>query len=234
MKTSKKLSVILATCALATAFAQADTNSVTSLKTNADTQIAARIAKLTTLSGQVNAKKHVSDTDKATIVATIQTSITNLQALQTKIDQDTDIKVLRTDISSIYGAYRIYALVIPQLSIITNAENGLGVTTNLYATATARLQTRIASAQTAGKDVTALTAQISDIQAKVADAQTQYNQAVSTVSNLKPDNGDKTLLASNNQAIKTARGYIKAAEADFRAAQTDINTVRAALRALHF
>jgi hypothetical protein len=64
----------------------------------------------------------------------------------------------------------------------------------------------------------------------VTDATTQTNAAISAIANLKPDNGDATIKASNDAALKSARTKIQAAQQDIVAARKDVEAI---LKALH-
>jgi predicted nucleic acid-binding Zn-ribbon protein len=94
----------------------------------------------------------------------------------------------------------------------------------------AKLQARIQTAAQAGGDVTALNTALSDIQAKLADAQTQAQNSVNTVGPLQPDQGDKTKMDQNNTAIASGRADIKTATTDLSAARKDVNTILAGLK----
>ena len=61
--------------------------------------------------------------------------------------------------------------------------------------------------------------------AKISDAATQAAAASAEVSGLMPDNGDKTVMASNTAALKDARSKIQAATKDIQAAYKDAQAV---------
>lgn len=196
-----------------------------------DSEITKRIASLNSAITRVQGIARLTDAQKSSIVATYNSVITNLTTLKTKIDADTDFAILKTDLMSIYGSYRVYALVMPQESILTASDRIQDVITNMNALVT-KLQTRITEAQSKGKDVTALSTSLTDLQAKISNAQTQAQNAVSGVSGLIPDGGDKTKAASNNQAIQTARGEIKTASQDLKTARDDAQSIVTALKAM--
>ena len=120
-------------------------------------------------------------------------------------------------------------VIIPQGRVSATADE-INTTADLLATLSAKLQTRITAAQTAGKDVSALTALLTDMNAKIADAKTQADAAVALVAMLTPDNGDKAKMDANNQALKDARAKIKAGLADLEAARKDAHSI---IQALH-
>ena len=62
--------------------------------------------------------------------------------------------------------------------------------------------------------------------AKIAAANAQSTQAIAGISNLKPDNGDKTVMTANTTALKTARTAIKTGTQDLKDANKDAVKVR--------
>ncbi|MHB8660907.1 MAG: hypothetical protein ACYC75_03180 [Minisyncoccota bacterium] len=196
---------------------------------NAD--IAARITALNNLNARVQEIKNESATEKANIASQVQTNIANLTTLQTKIDADTDITTARSDDKTIFTTYRIYALVMPQGWILASADRVTTVT-GLMTDLVAKIQARITADQTAGKNVTSFTTALADMNAKIADANTQSASAQSGVSTLVPDQGSTTVAASNKAALVAARGDIRAATTDLKAARADIRIILQGLKSL--
>lgn len=203
-----------------------------SIITKADSDIAARITALNDLNTRVEGLKNVSATEKASVSSDVQTNITGLTALQAKIDADTDVTTAKTDAATIFGTFRIYALVIPQGWILASSDR-VDTITGLMTTMGANIQTRITADQSAGKDVSALTAALADMTAKTTDANTQSASAQAGVSALVPDQGNKTVAASNHTALLAARADIKIATSDLQAARKDITTLLAGLKSLN-
>ena len=212
----------------ATANAKLQTR-ITTAKGRADQEIDRRNTALNDLNTRVQAMARLSADQKSTIAASIASQVSVLTALKTKIDADTDIATLKTDIKSIAASYRIFMLVIPQGRIEVAADKMNTVSTSL-STFAGKLQSAIASAQASGKDVTAVNASLAEMNAKIADANTQSSAAVSLVATLTPDNGDKTKQAANDQALKTARADIKLAAQDVETARKDAHSI---VQALH-
>lgn len=217
--------------AAAPAFASAAATQPSDIISKADAAITERITALNSLNTRVQGFKNQSQAEKDSITNVANTNITGLTALKAKIDGETDVPTLRTDYSSIFGSFRIYALIIPRGWIMAAADRVTTVN-GLMTTLSSSLQSRITAAQSAGKDVSAMQSALSDLNAKNADALTQAQNAQSGVSPLNPDQGDKTVLASNTAAIKAAQADIKTAQQDFTAARADANTIVTALKAL--
>jgi hypothetical protein len=95
---------------------------------------------------------------------------------------------------------------------------------------TAKLQARITAAQAAGSDVSAATTALADFSAKLADAKNQADAAVAETANLSVDNGDKSVLAANNAALKDARAKLVLAEKALKAAEADARTIAKVLK----
>ena len=198
--------------------------------TKSQTEITARVAALTELSTRVNAMTHVSASTKASISASIQGTISSLNTLGAKIATD-NAADLKTDMLSITKGTRVYMLLVPQLRILAAGDRAKNVA-DMLTSFDAKVKTRITEATTAGKNVTALVSAESDMSLKVADANLQASAAITAVSGLTPDNGDKTKMAANETALKTARAALKVAETDLRAAQKDMKTIVLGLKEL--
>src|SRR5579872_967763 len=200
-------------------------------RSKADTQIEARITALNSLESRINEVTKVSSSEKTSLDANIQASLNAMTALKTKIDADTDNITLKADIQSITKSYRIYVLVLPQ-GRITAAADRIMTIAGLFGDLSAKLQTRITAAQTAGQNVTALNVSLSDMNAKTADANIQAQAAVSEISSLTPDNGNQSVYQSNQTALSDARAKIKTAIADLKTARQDAGSIIKALVAI--
>lgn len=196
-----------------------------------DAAITARIAKLNALNGRVQAIKNVSADEKSHISDEVQTNISGLTSLKAKIDADTDVTVALTDEKSIYGSFRIYALIVPQGYIMASSDR-IDTIVGMMNTISAKLQTRITADQSAGKDVTALQNSLDDLKSKIGDAKSQGDNAQSEVASLTPDGGDKTKLASNTAALKDARAKIKVGTGDLQTARQDAKSIIQGLKEL--
>lgn len=211
------------------AFAQGATVGVsatvmTTAKNRANQEIDRRVSALNDLSARINAMQLVTDSFKASLSSNVQNEITAFTTLKTKIAADTDEATLKTDVKTIIDSYRIYILVLPQSRIAAAADRAVTIAT-MMSTLGAKLQARLQQGQQNGNDVTALAQALADLSVKINDAQTQAQAAVSATATLQPDNGDKTIIASNAAALKTGRADITAAQKDLAAARKDIETI---------
>lgn len=196
-------------------------------RTKADAQINARIAALHLLKTRIGEMKRVSTSQKSSLIATLDTSITDMETLKAKIDADTDGATLKTDIQSITKSYRIYVLVMPQGRITAAGDRVLNIAAEMT-DLSAKLQARI-DAVPAGTDTTAWKTALADYNSKVLDATAQANAAIAEVAVLKPDNGDQMVFQANNKALQDARSKIKLAMKDLKTARQDAGTIVKAL-----
>ncbi len=163
--------------------------------------------------------KNLSASKKTDLQTNLSNQMYTLSALQTKIDADTDIPTLKTDVKSITKNYRIYLLILPQARIAASADR-INTIVGQMQTLAGKLETRITAA-----NATALQSTHSDLESKLDDATAKANAAVTTTAGLAPDNGSATLVASNSEAVKAARAQIESATKDLVAARADIETI---------
>ena len=140
-------------------------------KTNADKEVDRRITALTDLNARIQAMQKVTDAFKQGISASITNEITTLTNLKAKIDADSDLDTLKTDVKSITTSYRVFNLVLPQGRIAAAADRQVELV-SMMSTLGTKLQARVQAAAQAGGDVTVLTAALTDMAAKLQDAQT--------------------------------------------------------------
>jgi hypothetical protein len=199
---------------------------VSRLKTRADAEITRRITALNGLITKINAMVRLTAGQKTTFSNGINGQISSLNTLKIKIDADTDIATLRTDVQSIIQSYRIFALYLPQVNIMSNADRILALVDEMNAIST-KLQTRIDAVKTAGKDTMSMQTLMTDRASKLTDAATQANNAIAAVVPLTPAGypGNRTTLTSARNMLQTARQ-------DLVAAEKDATQIRQTLRSL--
>ncbi len=200
-------------------------------KARGDAEIDRRVAAINALNTRVQGMQKVTETFKQNLTAAIQNQLTGLATLKAKIDADTDSATLKADLKSVTDSYRIFALVVPQIQISAAADREVALV-SMMSTLGAKLQARVQAAAQAGATTTALTAALTDMATKLSDAQTKASAAVSASVPLAPDNGDKTVMASNTATLKGARTAIKEGMADLVAARKDVDIIVKGLKAL--
>jgi len=219
--------------AIAARMATALAARIKNITSRADQEITRRINALDALSTRVNAMVRLSATDKSDLSSSIAAQITAMNTLQSQIAADAaanNTSSLKTDVQSITSSYRIFMLVLPQGTIEAASDRVLTIV-GIMNDLSAKFSTRISAAQSAGNNVAAAQAALTDFNARVADASTQATAAASEVSSLVPDNGNATVMASNTAALKDAHSKIQTAQKDFVAARADAETIIKALEA---
>ena len=176
------------------------------LKTRADNEITRRVNALTKLMSRISEMKRLTSDQKTGLTSQAQAEITSLNTLKAKIDADTDIATLRTDVQSITKSYRIYALYIPKMYIIMHADRLLGLVDDMTVLQ-AKLQVRIDALKAEGKDTSQMQAFISNMTTKLADAKTKAQSAIDMVMPLTPEGfpGNKATLVSARTLLQTVR-----------------------------
>lgn len=205
------------------------TAAMTRMEDKAGQEIDRRVMNLNGLLSRVEGIKNLSASDKTSISTAITNQVNGLTQFKAKIAADADATTLKADVKSITDAYRIYALVLPQVRIIAAADRIVTVAAGMQQLS-AKLEARISAAQSAGADMTAAANAYADYNAKLTDAGAQAQAAVNGIATLVPDNGDKTKMAANMTALKAARTAIVTAQKDLAAARRDAAAIIAAVK----
>jgi hypothetical protein len=196
-----------------------------------DQYIDARIGSLNTLMLGVQAMQNVSNIEKTNLTNEIQTNIANLTTLRAKLDADTDLSVAHTDELSIFGPFRIYALVIPRGNIMVTADK-INTISNMMTGLVPQFRSIISAAKLAGKDVTSLQKATNDILTQTTDATSQALTAENSVVVLVPDQGNAAMASSTAATLVAARVNIKTAATDIQTARAEVQTVVDGIKAL--
>lgn len=196
------------------------------LKERANKEIDRRVESLTKLDGKLIAMKRLSTEDKASLSAQIKSQVDDLNALRNKIAADTDVATLKADVKSIVTSYRIYLLFMPKLHILAAADV-MAETADMLTEVSAKLKIRIADARTKGLDVTALEAALASMDANIADAKKQAQDAKDLCLSLKPED-----YPANKAQLTQARAMIQAGRKDLQDARKDARTVVQGLKTL--
>jgi predicted nucleic acid-binding Zn-ribbon protein len=202
---------------------QVSENTMENLKQRATTEITRRVKFLTELSSKIDGLKKLSDAQKTDLKSQIQVQIDGLNALQAKINADTTLETLKTDVKSIVNGYYIFAFFRVKVSLLV-ATNRMGYTTDLLNTVYAKLQTRINEKQAKGEDVTSLNTLLTDMQAKITSAKTNYEAGQTELTSLTAQG-----YPENKTILLDARAKIKQGEKDLRAAYQDAVKIRQGL-----
>jgi hypothetical protein len=204
------------------------TQALADLQAKGAAAIAQRQAQLVKLSGRLSAAPGCDSS--GAIAAELAADGPALTAIGAKLAADTTLATARVDYQTIFGTFRIYLVVTPQVYATSACGRVQRVTTKLNGDQ-AKLSARVDAAAAAGADMTAAKAALADMTSKDAAATTLANQAASSLAGIAPDGGNKTIAAANAAAVTAARSALKTAEADLQASIADGKTVVAALKA---
>lgn len=185
---------------------------VAKLEEKADREISRRLTSLEKLITKINESKKLSAESKTALIADVQAEIENLETLQTEIEADTTIEDLRTDVKAIKDSHRVYALYIPKMHIVINADRSLE-TAGKLTTLAGKLETSIDTARASGKDVSALDSALKEMKTSITEAEKQAKTAQDAVLGLKAADfpGNKTSLQAGRTAVRAAHQALKTA-----------------------
>lgn len=130
-----------------------ETKKIERVKTAADKQLDQRIESLNKLKERVAILKNVNDTDKATINTVIGNVISDLNELRNVIDTATSTEVVKSARETITKNYRVYVLVMPQLSIIASADRMITMVSMLNIVSS-KLESRLMQVATSSTEIT--------------------------------------------------------------------------------
>ena len=164
---------------------------------------------------RVTANAALGASDKATILATLNSDLAGMQSLATKIAGDTSATQAETDYKTIFTTYRVFAVALPQASYAAAADD-LTDTTLPKLTAAQKSLAALLAGPDAGKSTPALQAQLADMAAKIGSAQMAINGVAAAALAVTPAQYDanKQVLAPIRQSVATALAASKAAGTD--------------------
>lgn len=199
---------------------------MTNLQNRAKNEITRRLEFLNGLLVKLDTIKKLSASDKVALKAQIQAQIDSLTALQVKINADTDLTTLRTDVKSIINGYYIFAFFRVKIELLVAADRLSTTTDNLDMIYT-KLAKRVADDKAQGKDTTLLETELSQMLAKINDAKTQYQTAETDLNKLTAQG-----FPGNKSVLLSSRAEIKLGAADLRGAFELASKVRLGLKEL--
>lgn len=183
-----------------------------------------RISSLNKAIAKYTADKGLTASDKTTILGTLNTDLTEITALATKIAGDTTLTEAKADYKSIYATYRVYAVVLPQSRYAKDADTALGTTIPKLTAVQQRLSTRL-SGKASAKSTAALQADLSDMTtqlAKATNAATGVSAAALAVTPAQ--------FNSNHSVLDSAKQSVATIAAALKQARSDAASIRAALK----
>jgi len=207
------LSVAMASAALPTptptppAVSAADSSKhLNNLKTHGAAEADRRLALLQAVSTRLTNSTQLTETDKSALTKQINDQVTALGALKSKLASESNLTAARKDVQSIIDEYRVFGLLVAQISIVTAADRMAETQTQLQTVVT-ELQKKADSLKQAGKDVTDLQKSIDLAKTAIATAQQLFSKSTAQILAFKPSDyvADHKLLSSYRDGIASAR-----------------------------
>lgn len=199
------------------------TDQLSNVIARADTLIATRLASLQRLLTRIQNDKKLTTADKASLTSDVQSAISGLTALKTKIDADTDLATARADAKSIITSYRVYAIFEPKIRLLVTINNLQTTSTNMAMLAT-KIQGLLDTLKSQGKDTTNAQTALTDVTTQL----TAINTALSTDKTLV---GNVSVSTTDPQSVFVqVRKDLAGVRADFAKIRADIAQIRSLLQ----
>lgn len=189
-------------------------------------EIQRRLTTLNNLTTGINAAQFLSSGDKTSLSDEVSTEATDLTGLQTKLDAETTVAAATTDDLNVITEYRVYVLVVPKIYIVITADNQQATEAALTSFAS-NCQSLITAAQNAGKNVTTLQSELSNLNSEVSASHSISSSMEASVIGLQPSdyNSDHTILVGDYGKLQTA-------QSDNETAINDANELLSGLQSL--
>ena len=194
-----------------------------------DKAISDRVISLSSAITKLSKYKNLTSDQVSGITASLNTAVADMNNTKIKLDADTDLVTAKADYQSVFKDNRIYAVVLPQQNTMASMDNLISSLTKLKASIT-NLQAKSDAKAKLGKDVTTLNSSLSDANTKMDDVNTQAKNVLDTVSGLKVDGGDKTIMASNKQIDINVKSIRTIINSDLKSVRSDISSARLSLK----
>ena len=195
-----------------------------SIQAAAQTQTSKREASLHTVIGKITAAKGISSADRSTVLATLNTDLSAMSSLETKIAADTTVASAAADFKTIDTTYRVYAVAIRQAHLASATDRLTSMAIPRLTAAHAKLAAALAG-RDAAKSTPALQADLTDMAAQITSAGNALSGVSAQALAVTPAE-----FNANKAVLTPIRASVKAAAADLKKALTDAKTIRAALK----
>jgi hypothetical protein len=200
------------------------TADLAAIKAKAAAAISVRESALGQAVTAVTNNPYLTTADRTAVLSTFTADQSGLSALAPVIQADTTVTQAASDYRSIFTAFRVFALRLPQARFAASADDLTGTVLPRLTNAQSTLQALL-SGPDSGKDTPTVQAAMADLAAQINAITSDTRGLSSTVLAFTPDqyNADPAILADPRSQLITAR-------ADARKAEADIRTVLGALK----
>jgi hypothetical protein len=188
------------------------------LKTKGAAEIDRRIASLAAASEKLAASTKLAAADKTALLKTVTDENTGLSALKDHLASDTTLETARADVASIVLDYRVYALLLPKVRMVSTVDR-LEVVEAKLTDITAKLETNLAAAQVDAKTRTDLEASLAKIKSSLAAAKEKTGPLGDKILALTPTdyNADHAAVLGYRATLASARDDIRTASSEAKA-----------------
>lgn len=183
---------------------------IKALRSKGDNLISNRIKAMNAAINRLKKATRISDEDKNTLTGDLQSNIDTLDALEQKIDAETNLDNLRSQVRSIFVDYRIYMVVLPRnrgLFAVARFNWAISRLEN----ATSQLESLINTLKQGGKDTSKVEGYLIVLKSYLNNAKADVASAKSTFSSMTPEKDDeaKSTVKSGIQFLKAAARNLK-------------------------
>ncbi len=199
---------------------------VDTLRAFGDCEIARRMTTLDKLSARISGSKTLTSSDASALSGIVSSTRSGLSSLKTKIDAETNLAALKTEIRQIATQYRVYLLVVPQVNLVIGADT-VQATKPVFDRINTTLAARIAAARAAGKDTTVAQADLDAMNAAVSQA---LSITAPLPASLLPLTPAQYNAGAAGPVLKSARATLVQARSLLQSARKDAQACRDALR----
>lgn len=190
----------------------------------ADKMVDNRINDLNKIGTRIQNDKRLSADEKTSLSSDVQSSISGLTALKTKIDGEITVDAVRADANSVVTTYRVYMVEMPKIQLLITIDNLQTLNTNLQGL-TPKLDSLIATLQSQGKDVSTLTPIVADIKTQLQSISTQLATDKSTVMAVTPTStNSQATFTSVRKDLAGVRSMFAKVRADVASLRQNLNT----------
>lgn len=196
---------------IANATSSSSVNKLATIQARAVKEIVQREDTLGKLEAQVLSSTKLNSTDQSALSTELTSEASGLETLEGQIKADTTADQASTDEATIFTNYRVYAVMVPKVELLTIADNQQNIEAKLT-TLAASLQVKITADQTAGKDLTDVASaqtELTAMSAYISDAHQISTTIESDVSPIVPNNwnANHNIFSGNRTQLTVAYNY---------------------------
>ena len=189
--------------------------------------ISERLTTLGNLVSVVNTTTNkLTTSDRAYLLAEINSEQSGLSTLQTKLDGEVTVSAAKTDYQNIFLQYRVYALVVPKVTMVKAADDQQATETKL-SNLSGKLQVRINDESTAGKNVSQEQSWLNSMESDTSNAQSISSSIEESVLTLQPSQYD-----ANHAILSGDFNQLKQAKSDNQSAYNYAKEIVSALKSM--